>query len=402
MGKYDLLEAVVHPKQYDFVKGEGAVLIDRQGECYLDLDEMCVFLGQGNQHFTDTVTEALQGITNGRASTVDYKQRLTQQLMDTTDHLFEAVHFTSSGSEAVEWAVRLAKKLTGRSEIISFWNSIHGRTYLSASMSGLPKRKAGYAPLAPGLVYGVYPDCQHCPLDKKTESCNFFCLEFLEKKVRYESAQDIAAVIIEPYQGAGIVIPPEGYFQRLQEWARKNGILLIMDEIQAGLGRTGSLYCYQQLGIQPDMLLLGKGLGNGMHISALLTRQIPESSCLGAVSGGTGDDCVACAAACAVLDEVSDPDYLSRIRAASQRLSRGLEELSRQYSGISRFCVWGLAAAIEFDSPETGKEVGRQMAEKHFLFGKMGDQMMVLKPPLCLTEEQVSQFLEGLQQSLQH
>ena len=102
MGKYDLLEAVVHPKQYDFVKGEGAVLIDRQGERYLDLDEMCVFLGQGNQHFTDTVTEALQGITNGRASTVDYKQRLTQQLMDTTDHLFEAVHFTSSGSEAVE------------------------------------------------------------------------------------------------------------------------------------------------------------------------------------------------------------------------------------------------------------------------------------------------------------
>ena len=220
--------------------------------------------------------------------------------------------------------------------------------------------------------------------------------------MRYESAQDIAAVIIEPYQGAGIVIPPEGYFQRLQEWARKNGILLIMDEIQAGLGRTGSLYCYQQLGIQPDMLLLGKGLGNGMHISALLTRQVPESSCLGAVSGGTGDDCVACAAACAVLDEVSDPDYLSRIRAASQRLSRGLEELSRQYSGISRFRVWGLAAAIEFDSPQTGKEVGRQMAEKHFLFGKMGDQMMVLKPPLCLTEEQVSQFLEGLQQSLQH
>ena len=401
MGKYDLLEAVVHPKQYDFVKGEGAVLIDSRGERYLDLDEMCIFLGQGNRHFTETLTEALQGITNGRCSTVNYKERLTQQLMDTTDHLFEAVHFTSSGSEAVEWAVRLAKKLTGRSEIISFWNSIHGRTYLSASMSGLPKRKVGYAPLAPGLVYGVYPDCQHCPLDKQPESCHFFCLDFLEKKVRYESAQDIAAIIIEPYQGAGIIVPPEGYFQRLQAWAREKGILLIMDEIQAGLGRTGSLYCYQQLGIEPDMLLLGKGLGNGLHISALLTRKIPESSCLGAVSGGTGDDTLACAAACAVLDEVRNPDYLARIRAAARRLRGGLEEIAQQCGGISHIRVQGLAAAIEFDSPETGREVNRKMAEKHFLFGRMGDQMMVLKPPLCLTEEQVLEFLEGLKDSLQ-
>ena len=187
MGKYDLLEPVSRLKQHDFVKGEGACLIDQQGERYLDLDEMCVFLGQGNQHFIDTVTQALHGITNGRSSLVPYKQRLVNYLMESTGHVFQAVHFTASGSETTEWAVRLAQKITGRTEVVSFWNSIHGRTWLSASMSGLPKRKTHYGPIAPGIIFSPYPNCQHCPMQKKYDDCDFFCLHFLQEKIKLKN-----------------------------------------------------------------------------------------------------------------------------------------------------------------------------------------------------------------------
>ena len=127
MGKMDLLEPVFHPRQHDFVKGEGAWLFDRAGNRYLDLNEMCVFLGQGNRRFIDKVTEALNGVTNGRSSAVRYKEQLTDYLMESTNHIFKAVHYTASGSETTEWAVRLAQKITGRTEVVSFWNSIHGR-----------------------------------------------------------------------------------------------------------------------------------------------------------------------------------------------------------------------------------------------------------------------------------
>ena len=183
-------------------------------------------------------------------------------------------------------------------------------------MSGLPKRKEHYGPIAPGIVFNPYPNCQHCPFEKKQESCGYFCLDFLQQKIRYESAQDIAAVIIEPYQGADIAYPPQGYLKRLRQWTQVNGILLIFDEIQAGLGRSGSLYCYQKEGVEPDMLLLGKGLGNGLHISALLTKQIPQEEYLHAVTGGAGDDCIACAAA-ALSSLKRAPNCLTAVVIAS-------------------------------------------------------------------------------------
>lgn len=398
MEKKDLLESVFHLKQYDFVRGEGAWLFDREGNRYLDLNEMCVFLGQGNQHFIDRVTQALNGVTNGRSSLVRYKEQLTDYLMESTGHIFKAVHYTASGSETTEWAVRLAQKITGRTEVVSFWNSIHGRTFLSASMSGLPKRKEYYGPIAPGIVFNPYPHCQHCPFDKRPESCGYFCLDFLQQKIRYESAQDIAAVIIEPYQGADIAYPPQGYLQRLRRWTQENGILLIFDEIQTGLGRSGSLYCYQKEGVEPDMLLLGKGLGNGLHISALLTKQIPQEKYLHAVTGGAGDDCIACAAACAVMEEVTQPQTLQRVRDCSELLQAELGMLQRQ-GKLRHVRVYGSTAAVEFTSPQIGRQIRQQMQEKRFLFGG-GDNSIVIKPPLSLTVEQTRLFLDALGESL--
>ena len=166
--------------------------------------------------------------------------------------------------------------MTGKTEVVSFWNSIHGRTQLSASMSGLPKRKAGYGPLDPGVLLTPYPDCLRCPFHCQAQSCRFACLGFLSEQVTYGSAQEIAAVVIELCQGASHLSPPPGYLKALRAWTQERGALLIFDEIQSGMGRTGQIFRYQAEGVVPDFLLIGKALGNGLHIAGFLTSCQPE------------------------------------------------------------------------------------------------------------------------------
>ena len=287
-GAADLL-AALHPSDPlpPFVRASGASYFTADGREFVDLNEMRVVLGQENEAFIRALTDALHSVTAPKNTRFPAKEQLLSLLDEATNGAFAAIHLTSSGSEAVESAVRLAQKLTGRSEILSFWNSIHGRTYLSSSMSGKPQRKAGYGALAPGGVFLPYPDCLSCPM-KRAGGCGFACLEMASQIYETASAQDACAVIVEPYQG---------YLKKLQDWVKARGMLFIVDEIQSGMGRTGRLFRYQQEGLEPDLLLTGKALGNGMHIAAVLSRKPLAKEHLHVFAGGSGDDAVACAAA---------------------------------------------------------------------------------------------------------
>ena len=314
-------------------------------------------------------------------------------LDETTGGAFAAAFLTSSGSEAVEWAVRLAKKMTGREEVLSFWNSIHGRTYLSGSLSGLCKRKAGYGPLAPGVLLLPYPGCGRCSVGAAGGECGFACLELAKQTYASGSAQRAAAVIVEPCQGAGVILPPPGYLAELQAWAHSQGMLLILDEIQSGMGRSGWMYLCQREKLEPDMLLLGKALGNGMHIAALLVRQRPESDALPALSGGSGDDPLACAAACEVFRQLED-GLLDHVRVVGGVLTEGLRALAphplvRESRGV------GLAAAVEFYEERDCAAVVSLLEERGYLVGRQG-AALYCKPPYVITEEQIRGFLEAL------
>ena len=306
-GAADLL-AALHPSDPlpPFVRASGASYFTADGREFVDLNEMRVVLGQENEAFIRALTDALHSVTAPKNTRFPAKEQLLSLLDEATNGAFAAIHLTSSGSEAVESAVRLAQKLTGRSEILSFWNSIHGRTYLSSSMSGKPQRKAGYGALAPGVVFLPYPDCLSCPM-KRAGGCGFACLEMASQIYETASAQDACAVIVEPYQGSGVIVPPEGYLKKLQDWVKARGMLFIVDEIQSGMGRTGRLFRYQQEGLEPDLLLTGKALGNGMHIAAVLSRKPLAKEHLHVFAGGSGDDAVACAAACAQQLSDSSP-----------------------------------------------------------------------------------------------
>ena len=382
------------------VSGEGIRLYDADGNSYYDLNEISNVLGQKNAHFTKQMTEKLSHPVGGKIADSPEKTKFYHYLSETTGNRYPHVHLTSSGSEASEWAVRMALKITGRNEVLAFWNSIHGRTYLSASLSGMPRRKQGYAPAAPGVLYGVYPDCIHCPFEKNCENCNFFCLKFLEQKMKYESSQEIGAVIVEAYQGAGIIVPPKGWLKALQDWAHDHGALFILDEIQSGMGRTRKMYCFQEEGLDPDILLLGKALGNGFHIGAALLKQVPENFYHPALMGGAGDTELAYAAGCAVFEELLEHGLLEHIANVSSYLEEQLKNLQLRYPQIRHICCKGLAASIEFQDAAVFESVLKQAKLRGLIIGSGEYNKLVFRPPYVITEDEINAIISVLEQIL--
>ena len=383
------------------VAGEGIRFYDADGNVYYDLSEISTVLGQKNEHFTKRMTDKLKDLLGGKIEDSPEKVKFYKYLAETTGNRFAYAHLTSSGSEASEWAVRMALKMTGRNEVLAFWNSIHGRTYLGASMSGMAKRKQGYAPSAPGVLYGVYPDCTHCPFEKSCDSCDFFCLKFLEQKMKYESSQEIGAVIVEAYQGAGIIVPPKGWLKALQDWTHKQGALFILDEIQSGMGRTGRMYCFEEEDLDPDMLLLGKALGNGFHIGAALLKQKPDPFYIPAMLGGAGDTELAYAAGCAVFEELLERGLLEQIASVSAYLEEKLKELQSQYAQIKNICCKGLAASIEFYDREVFETVQKEAKAGGLIIGSGEHNKIVLRPPYVISREDVDEVTAILQRAVQ-
>ena len=388
-----MLQSVTGNHGVNAVDGKGIELYDANGKVYLDLNEISTVLGQKNEYFTKRMTEKLNGLVGGKIANSAEKEIFYRYLSETTNNRFQYIHLTSSGSEASEWAVRMALKMTGRNEVLSFWNSIHGRTYLSASMSGMPRRKQGYAPAAPGVVYGVYPDCAHCPFEKQCDNCNFFCLKFLNEKLKYESSQEIGAVIVEAYQGAGIIVPPKGWLKALQNWAHEQGALFILDEIQSGMGRTGKMYCFEEEGLDPDMLLLGKALGNGIHVGAALMKEALEDFYRLALVGGAGDTEFTYAAGCAVFEELLENRLLEHISEVSNYLEDQLFELREKCTTIKNICCKGLAASIELYDKNFYNNIMPKLKENGLLVGAAANNKIVLRPPYVITKENIEDMI---------
>ena len=193
------------------------------------------------------------------------------------------------------------------------------------------------------------------------------------------------------------IVPPEGDLKKLQDWAKARGMLFIVDEIQSGMGRTGNLFRYQQEGLEPDILLTGKALGNGMHIAAVLSRTPLATEDLHGFAGGSGDDAVACAAACEVFRQL-DRGLLAHVQSVSRTLQEGLTALeANEHVLTCRSC--GLAAAIVLRNAPTCERVHHALTQRGFLPGRQ-ENVLFLKPPYVVTNEQILAFLAALRQEL--
>lgn len=322
--------------------------------------------------------------------------------------------FANSGAEAVENAVKIARYATKRPGIICFENGFHGRTLLTMTLtSKIKPYKHGFGPFAPEVYRMPYPYCYRCPFGLKRPDCKTYCAEYLEEYfITYADPETTAAVIAEPIQGeGGFVTPPPEYFPKLAEICKKYGILLIIDEIQSGAGRTGKFLAIEHWDVQPDIVTQAKSLGGGMPISAITGRkEIMDLPHIGGLGGTYGGNPIACRAALAVLEILFEDKLLERSKALGETLHEKFTALQKSHElvgevrGIGPMLALELVKDRETKEPATteAKKLTQLCYEKGLVLlscGNFGNVIRTLMP-FVITDEQLDKGISIIEESL--
>ena len=363
------------------VRGQGAEVWDADGKQYLDFVAGWAVNQLGHSHPVITQAIADQAATLIQTSNQFYtvpQLQLAEILIENS--CLDLVFFGNSGAEAVEGAMKLARRYgklhrDGAYEIITALNSFHGRTQATVAATGQPHYQENFAPLLPGFVHVDYNDVE---------------------AVMNATTDSTAAVMVEPVQGeAGVVIPDHDYLQRLREWCDQQGILLILDEVQTGMGRLGSLFGYQEYGVEPDVMTLAKGLGYGVPIGAFLSKAHCQALVPGDHGSTFGGNALTTAAAFAGTQYLIDNDIPGRVKEMESHLLGALNGLKSRFSFISEVRGKGLLAAMDFDSNISG-QVLANANEAGILLNAPRPHTVRFMPPLTVTKAEIDEGAERL------
>ena len=315
--------------------------------------------------------------------------------------------FCQSGTESVEGALKLARYVTGRQRIIAFLGSFHGRTMGSLALtSSKYTQQAGFAPVMPGVTHVPYPNTYR-PLFAGTDQGRAV-LDYIRMLFeRNLPPTEVAAIVVEPLQGeGGYLVPPEGFLAGLRQICDEHGILLVFDEVQSGIGRTGRMFACEHTGVMPDIMTLAKGLGSGMPIGAIVARRSLMQKWKKGAHGNTfGGNPVCCAAANATLDLVRE-QYMANAAKVGAHFMRRLAELKADYSCIGDLRGRGLMIGVEMierDGSPARTLVDRLLHRGYqngLLLLSCGVSTLRFMPPLCVTEPEVDEAMGYLRQSL--
>ncbi|MFB7893595.1 aspartate aminotransferase family protein [Microbacterium sp. NPDC056044] len=395
-------------------KAEGNWIEGTDGIRYLDFTSGIGVTSTGHCH--PRVVAAAQAqvatVIHAQATTVMHKPllALTEKLGQVLPEGIDSVFYANSGAEAVEASLRLARMATGRPNIVAFQGGFHGRTVAAASITtASTKFRTGFSPLMGGVVVAPFPYAYRYGMSE--DEAVAFALRELDYLFATTTApSDTAAFIIEPVQGDGGYLPaPAAFLQGLEERARRHGILLIADEIQAGVGRTGLFWSHQHAGIRPDIIVTAKGIASGFPISAIAASSALMSKALPGSQGGTyGGNAVSAAAGVETLAVIADEDLVENARRRGEQLHVGLLALQDRFPTIGDVRGIGLMQAIEFTGEDgephpTAAAAVQQaaIAEKLLLLtcGPFGNVIRVV-PALTVSADEIELGLEALGRAL--
>jgi acetylornithine/N-succinyldiaminopimelate aminotransferase len=352
-----------------FTDGEGAWLVDADGKRYLDLFAGIAVVGLGHRHPAPLAAARAQLDRLWHVSNLYWTEPMTELAAKLSERFGGAqAFFCNSGAESVEAALKWARKATGRTEVVALEGSFHGRTFGALSVTGQPAKRSAFEPLVPGARFAT-PETLAEHVGPKT-----------------------AAILLEPVQGEGGVNPlATDVLTRARELADEHGALLILDEVQTGVGRSGAFFAWQTYGVRPDAVTLAKGLANGLPVGALLVAdEAPVGFEPGDHASTFGGNPVACAAACAVVDAI-DEELLANVRAVSSRLRSGL-------AGLGAVRGLGLLLALDLDEPVA--PYVEAALERGLVVGSAGERTLRLTPPLTLTPAEADLGIELLTEVL--
>jgi 4-aminobutyrate aminotransferase len=396
-------------------RAEGAVVEDVDGNIFIDFTSGVLVTNIGHSHpkHVATVQEQSAQLMNSYDFVNPWRTLLAKKLVELSAPNLNKAFILSTGAEAVEAAIKVARRFTDRYEIIAFHGAFHGRTYMAMSIGGKQNVKKNFGPMMPGILQAPFCYCYRCVFDKTYPDCDFTCLRYLDHLLETESTGSVAALITEPYQGsAGSIVPPGDYMQRLERWCRERDILLIFDEVQSSFGRTGKMFAYEHWDIQPNLLCLGKGLGSGVPISALVGEsRILDCLEPGSMSSTNGGNPLCSRAALTAIEVIEEEKLPERAERLGKLMIDRLNEVKGKYECVGDVRGMGLAIGLEIvrdkksKIPEPG--LARCIIQEAFrrgliLIAPIGFYGNVIRiaPPLVISEDLVLKGLDIIDEAI--
>lgn len=412
--------AVLSPsytRSYPFVaeRGEGAIVEDADGNRFLDLNAGIAVVATGHCHpeVVRAIQEQAARLIHMSGTDFYYENmvRLGERLAALVPGGARRVYFGNSGTEAIEAAMKIARYHTGRDKFIAFLGGFHGRTLGALSLTASRSvQRRGFGPLVPGVTHIPYAYCYRCAYGKQPETCAVECVKFIEQDLvrTILPASEVAAVVAEPVQGeGGYVIPPRKFFDALQEVAHRLGFLLIADEVQSGMGRTGRMWASEHFGLTPDIIAVAKGIASGLPLSATVARAELMRWERGAHASTFGGNPVAVAAALTTLELLEGGLIDNAARVGAWMLER-MRDWPRRFPLVGEVRGLGLMIGIEIvkdqasrePAPELRDRVVQMAFERGLLVLGAGVSVIRLSPPLVISTDQAAFAVETLEECL--
>jgi len=397
-------------------QGHGAMVEDVDGNRFLDFNAGIAVVSTGHCH--PRVVEAIREQA-GRLIHMSGTDFYYESLVDLAQRLgalapggFERrISFCNSGAEAVEGAMKLARYATGRDKFIAFLGAFHGRTMGALSLTARKAvQRRGFGPLVPGVVHAPYPNCYRCPFGQTPANCAVECAKFIGDTLlkTIAPAEEVAAVVIEPVQGeGGYIVPPQKFFDELVRITEQHGILLVCDEVQSGMGRTGKMWASQHFGLAPDIMTVAKGIASGLPLGATVARADLMNWTPGAHASTFGGNPVACAAALVTI-ELLEQSLVDNAAQMGAHLMARMREWPGRFPIVGDVRGLGLMLGVELvrdqqsktKAPELRDRVVSLAFERGVLILGAGDNTLRLSPPLIISRDQCDFALDTIEECL--
>jgi len=399
-----------------FVRGSGSEVEDVNGKTYLDFNsgQMCAWVGHNHPAIVAAVAEACDTLIHAHSSYYNDKEiELAERLGQLLPDPLQKSMFLQSGADANEAAISIARKYTGGFEIISPHTSFHGMSDTTRSLTFAGWHR-GYGPPQPGMMAMLAPYCYRCPIGLEPETCELACLDASFELIDAQTTSRPAAVLTEPiFSAGGVIEPPLGWLPELKRRCEDRGMLLILDEEQTGLGKTGDTFAFEQEQVIPDVITLAKHFGGGICVSSVTTSAEIEEQVVAdefIVTHSHSNDPLACAAGTATLDVLEQEDLSGKARHLGGYLKSKLNDLAERIEMIGDVRGRGLLQGIELirdrqtREPATseGKAITERCLQDGLIFSVRRDgSVLRFVPPASTTEEQIDRALDILASALE-
>jgi len=397
-------------------QGEGAMVEDVDGNRFLDFNAGIAVVAAGHCHprVVKAIQEQAARLIHMSGTDFYYEGLvgLAEKLAEIAPgDVARRVSFGNSGAEAVEGSIKLARYATGRDKLIAFYGSFHGRTMGALSLTARKStQRARFGPLVPGVTHAPYPYCYRCPFGKEPEGCAVECVKFIEETLlkTVSPAEETAAIVFEAVQGeGGYIVPPKKFFDELQRVAKQHGILLVCDEVQSGMGRTGKMWAAEHFDLVPDIFAVAKGIASGLPLGATVARADLMNWVPGAHASTFGGNPVSCAAALVTIALLEESLVENAAKMGAYMMER-LRTWPARYPNVGDVRGLGLMLGIELvrdrqtkeKAPELRDRVVGLAFERGLLVLGAGDNTIRLCPPLVITRDQCDFALDTLEECL--